>query len=98
MALIKTDFNTQKLNVVYQSWKQPFNQIQILNYDPSGPLIINRNIVLPAAVVNGVTNEVYPTAWGYSLNIGEINSSAFEFQPDLLTGTAEYVINYITYK
>jgi hypothetical protein len=95
MTYKKTLFNSFQKNVVYQSWKEPFNQLQVCNYDPNASLIVNRSIVIPRAILSG--GVIYPTVWGYSLNVGEINASAWEFQPEPGTVSANYFINYIIY-
>lgn len=58
------------------SWKESFNQVLFLNYDPNDSLWVNQIEIKPA-ITDTVSGEIYPTKFAISLNAGEVNYTRF---------------------
>jgi hypothetical protein len=77
MELAKVITLTESMNRNTGSWKHPFNQASFFNYDINSEVTINSEVVIPKAVQDTTTLEIYPTVFRISLNQGEINDTNF---------------------
>lgn len=59
------------------SWKHPFNQASFFNYDLNSEVTINSEVVIPKAIQDPATLEIYPTVFRINLNAGEVNETNF---------------------
>lgn len=87
---------TETVTENQQSWKLPFNQVCFMNYDLNQPVTINNDIIVPKAVQDPATMEIYPTFFRIELRRGEINDTNFIFNFNGST-TAQLVIVHTEY-
>jgi hypothetical protein len=79
-------------------WNHPFNQLLIVNYDINADLIVNRDIIVPAAIsiTDNVGPKVTPSIFEISHNANEVNNSMFTFDVGGST-TAHYALTWTEY-
>jgi hypothetical protein len=81
------------VNNEMSTFREPFNQLTIFNYDTNSGILVNKIPVPPAQAVSGV---VYPTYFKVNLNENEYNDTTY-FIDTLKSSTANTWVTYTQY-